>query len=136
MEKLPPQKINQMKQQRTMTLTHDEKDTLRACIEFVILEARIDRAETQHLLRLLQKIRELDTDAKEETQGPYAVRHHRVHAAWAVYGPFDLAVATYFYGEHYPYTKETAKAAAEAERARLNKEWLTAQKAEYRKEQK
>lgn len=62
-----------------------------------------------------------------EDMGPYSVRHNAVHAAWSIYGPFDLSAVNYFYGERYPYTKETAKAAAEAERDRLN--------AEYRKEQ-
>lgn len=105
-----------------MTLTKDEKDRLRACIEYTLEEADLDAKETQKLRELLHAIRELDTDAKEEKQGPCTVRHHRAHAAWAVYGPFDMAAATYFYGEHYPYTEETAKAAAEAERDRINAE--------------
>jgi hypothetical protein len=62
-----------------------------------------------------------------EDMGPYRVRHNAVHSAWSIYGPFDLSAVNYFYGEHYPYTKETARAAAEAECARLNEE--------YRKEQ-
>lgn len=62
-----------------------------------------------------------------EELGPYVVRHNEVHSAWSIYGPFNLSATNYFYGERYPYTKETAKEAAEAECARLN--------AEYRKEQ-
>jgi hypothetical protein len=63
-----------------------------------------------------------------EEQGPYSVRHNEAHAAWSIYGPFGLSAVNYFYGERYPYTNETAKVAAEAERDRLN--------AEYSKEQK
>lgn len=62
-----------------------------------------------------------------EELGPYSERHNKAHAAWSIYGPFDLSAVNYFYGERYPYTSETAKHAAEAECARLN--------AEYRKEQ-
>ena len=62
-----------------------------------------------------------------EELGPYSVRHNEAHAAWSIYGPFGLSAVNYFYGERYPYTQEQAKAAAEAERDRLN--------AEYRKEQ-
>ena len=108
-----------------MNLTHDDNDRLRACVLFTLTEADLDAAEEQALHELLHK---LDPYTKEEEQGPYTVLHHRAHAAWAVYGPFDLSAATYFYGEHYPYTEETAKAAAEAERDRLN--------AKYRKERK
>ncbi len=64
--------------------------------------------------------------AKEDLE-PYSVRHNEAHAAWSIYGPFGLSAVNYFYGERYPYTKETAKAAAEAECARLN--------VQYRKEQ-
>lgn len=106
-----------MKQQRIMTLTQDDKERLCACVLFTITQAETDEEEEKALLGLLRK---LSTNTKEEKQGPYTVRHHRAHAAWAVYGPFDMAVATYFYGEHYPYTEETAKAAAEAECNRLN----------------
>ena len=59
---------------------------------------------------------------------PYIVRHNEVHSAWSIYGPFNLSAVNYFYGERYPYTKDTAKKAAQAECNRLN--------AEYRKEQK
>ena len=59
-----------------------------------------------------------------EELGPYVVRHNEAHAAWSIYGPFDLSAVNYFYGEHYPYTKDTAKKAAEAERDRLNAEWI------------
>lgn len=62
-----------------------------------------------------------------EEQGPYKVRHNEAHAAWSIYGPYGLSAVNYFYGERYPYTSDTAKAAAEAECAMLN--------AEYRKEQ-
>lgn len=58
-----------------------------------------------------------------EEMGPFSVRHNAVHAAWSIYGPFDLSAVNYFYGERYPYTKETAKAAAEAECARLNEDY-------------
>ena len=51
---------------------------------------------------------------------PYSVVHSKAHAAWCIYGPYALSCTHYFYGEHYPYTVETAKAAAEAECARLN----------------
>jgi hypothetical protein len=50
------------------------------------------------------------------------VRHNEAHAAWSIYGPYNLSAVNYFYGEHYPYTEESAKAAAEAERDRLNAE--------------
>jgi hypothetical protein len=62
-----------------------------------------------------------------EERGLYVVRHNEAHAAWSIYGPFNLSAVNYFYGEHYPYTEESAKAAAEAECERLNEE--------YRKEQ-
>lgn len=57
---------------------------------------------------------------------PYIVRHNKAHSAWSIYGPFNLSAVNYFYGERYPYTKDTAKKAAQAECDRLN--------AEYRKE--
>lgn len=62
-----------------------------------------------------------------EELSPYTVRHNEAHAAWSIYGPFDLSAVNYFYGPRYPYTPKTARAAAEAECARLN--------SEYRKEQ-
>lgn len=58
-----------------------------------------------------------------EEQLPYVVRHNEAHAAWSIYGPYNLSAVNYFYGDRYPYTKEQAKAAAEAEAARLNDEW-------------
>lgn len=61
-----------------------------------------------------------------EEREPYVVRHNAAHAAWSIYGPYNLSAVNYFYGERYPYTEATAKAAAEAECDRLN--------AEYRKE--
>ena len=64
---------------------------------------------------------ELVTPAEE--LGPYSVRHNEVHAAWSIYGPYNLSAVNYFYGERYPYTEESANAAAEAERDRLNAEW-------------
>lgn len=58
-----------------------------------------------------------------EEKGPYSVRHNEAHAAWSIYGPYNLSAVNYFYGEHYPYTEESALAAAEAERDSLNAEW-------------
>jgi hypothetical protein len=63
-----------------------------------------------------------------EELGPYSVRHNEAHAAWSIYGPYNLSAVNYFYGERYPYTEESAKAAAEAERDRLNAEWRKEQK--------
>lgn len=60
-----------------------------------------------------------------EERRPYSVRHNEAHAAWSIYGPYNLSAVNYFYGERYPYTEESAKAAAEAECARLNDEWQT-----------
>lgn len=58
-----------------------------------------------------------------EELGPYSVQHNEAHAAWSIYGPYHLSAVNYFYGEHYPYTEESAKAAAEAECKRLNEEY-------------
>lgn len=65
----------------------------------------------------------LERDTTVEELGPYSVRHNEVHAAWSIYGPYNLSAVNYFYGERYPYTEESAKAAAEAERNRLNAEY-------------
>lgn len=74
----------------------------------------------------------LDLVAAKEELEPYSVQHSEAHAAWSIYGPFSLSAVNYFYGERYPYTKESAKAAATAECARLNAEYARRFENEYR----
>ena len=98
-----------------LTVSEDEN----FCNNLVKVRSEDGREKLSHwwYLELVTPVEEL---------GPYSVRHNEAHAAWSIYGTFGLSAVNYFYGERYPYTQEQAKAAAEAERDRLN--------AAYRKE--
>ena len=96
------------------TVTSSEDDYGTVCVEYFNGEMPVSVSVPFYWLELVNPVEELEL---------YSVRHNEAHAAWSIYGPYNLSAVNYFYGERYPYTEESAKAAAEAECDRLNAEW-------------